>query len=206
MCHVASFNEKLSSALIGAKAVSSGVALASNHHRTDCALQLQFSPVAFQSFRQLSQKLHPFKQVRFSFGIGGSRTGELTGFEPITHCLRRYASLGVVLGNDFGLGLRDTCKTFFDDLPQSRMQLLAMTAQETGVGTVMDKRVLKYIGRVWRDSATKDEAGFGKVIKGGLQLRVAPACEGSQEGISEFPADDRPNLHDLLDRHAEAID
>ena len=42
----------------------------------------------------------------------------------------------------------------------ARVKLLTVTAQQTAVGRVFDKRVLEEIGRTGRSAAAEDEAGI----------------------------------------------
>jgi hypothetical protein len=93
---------------------------------------------------------------------------------PVQDCLRGQAGLGVVVSEEFGLGLDRLRKLGFQCGGDALVVLLAGALQQRLIRRILDEGVLEAVGRLWRGPLFVEELGCDKLVESLLQGRGIP--------------------------------
>jgi hypothetical protein len=176
------------------------VASRRNQRTAQLDAQCELARIARGSLGQLPKQLDGAPQMGCGFAIGRAPDGELSRLAPPLHGGLGHARVGVVVGEDFRLGLRRFGETGFQHLRYAPMQLIALASQQRLIGGVTYKCVLEDVTSSRRCAMRKNELGGDELGKRILELGFAHGGHRRQQGIGEFPADARRDLCHLLDR------
>ena len=97
--------------------------------------------------------------------VGGPLCRPLACFLQVGDGLRPKARLGEVMGQQLRLGLCLLRKVRLEHGGDAGVQLLALAAQQAGIGRVLHQRVLEGVDRVRRRPAAEDQLGVDQLVQ-----------------------------------------
>ena len=124
------------------------------------SLQREFLLGALGRIRQSCEQFQSFREMTDRFHIGRTLHGALSCLLPVGNGLRDEASLGVVMGWQFGLGVDGLRKFLLQHLRYLLMQLLASALQQGLIRRLLHQSMLEEIVRLWRQPALIEQFSF----------------------------------------------
>src|SRR5262245_61021324 len=133
-------------------------------------------------------------------------------------CIRRTldgaaSSLSPILNGSLGqprlpemmrhqLGLRFDClgEPLHEGIGNATVKLLALAPHHSGVGRILNQRMLEDIRRIRWFAADEDQLASGKLRKRSLERGAGDGGDRSEQAIWEFATYSSANLRDLSDR------
>ena len=103
-------------------------------------------PGALGRLRQSGEHIQAFREIRYSFHMGGALAGVLARLVPEADGWRAQARLGVVMRQQFGLGRGGVWKLRLQHLGNLPVVLLPRALEQRLVCRVLDQGVLEDVG------------------------------------------------------------
>ena len=88
---------------------------------------------------------------------------------------------------DFGLHLDRVGKLLLQYLRNPPVHLLPGTAQQRGIGRILDQGVFEPVSGMWRPATLIQQFGLDQLPQAGLQRRLIVWRDGLQQVIGKFP-------------------
>ena len=129
---------------------------------------------ASSGVRQYAEQLQAAGRLARGFAVGGAFQCSSASRLPIRDRLRVQAGLGVVVGEEFGLGLDCLRKLGFQSGGDALVVLLAGALQQRLIRRILYEGVLEAVGRLWRCPVFVEKLGCDKLVESLLQGRVIP--------------------------------
>src|SRR5262249_37471636 len=126
--------------------------------------------------------------------------GKVASYHPKLQRLLVQSSLCVMSGEQAGLGRRNLWEFVFERCSDAAMQLVALTTQERGVGSVLHKCMFEQVSGVRRYALSKQQTCLNEAINGRFEFRFTLGDHRCQQRMRELPPNDRSDLCDLFGR------
>ena len=161
-------------------------------------MQRDFAAMARHRLGQGGEQFQALAKMALGLDMGRTLHRALAGLEPAIDRLLDAACLGVVVGEQLGLG--DFGKLRFEDIGDARVMALAPAFQHRLIGRVLDERVLKLVGHAPRNGAPVNELRGDEAAQRHLHGRLVERHDCGQHVLAEGAPQHRRNLRHLLDR------
>ena len=205
LCRVAQLLAQLQRSPIGSPRFRGRVALGGSQGGPHRRQQVQLAPRPLGAFRHGAKHLQPLGEVCGRLQIGRSLERPLARALPVGHGFAGASCLGVVTGEQLGLGLDDLGELLSRISAIRACDLLAPALEQRLVGGVLDQGVLEAVGRLGRRAAAEDQLGCDQLVEGRAELGFGQGRDRGKQFVAELATDHGADLRDLLDR-GEAVE
>ena len=142
-------------------------------------LQCEFLLAALRRVRQGLEQLQPFGEVSDCFHMSRTPARSLPCALPVGDGLRDKARLGVVMGQQFRLGLLSFRKSFLQHLGNPRVILLPFALQYRVIGRLLNQSMFEEVPGLWRQSSLVEQFGFHELRQPSLEVACSPGQTAS---------------------------
>src|SRR5262245_29161944 len=132
------------------------------------------------------------------FRVGGALNGSLSGLLQVIDGRLDKTGVQQVMSHQLGLTLDGLRELFLENIGDSLVQLLALASQKAFVGRILYQCVLKSVRRLRPLAALEDKLSSRELGESCLEKGGGRRCNGRNQVIGEFTAEDGTNLGDLL--------
>ena len=157
--------------------------LQSSHRRAERHLKWQLATVALGTFRQSHEMADRSFEMGGCLRVGRAIEGTLATLVPIINGGVVQASLGEVMGKEFGLQHCEVREAFLEDIAYSGVQIPPAGAQKGIVCSVLHERMFEDIAGVRRRPAAKDKTSLGELVECADQLWVCAVRDRGEQFI-----------------------